>query len=145
MNNEWRTLGASDWDVTPEERETLYADWTVYRDGQEANGLCGDIVDFRTGFKCGFEAAGKENAQLREKLAAVEKQVQCGATGLLYAEPILSQLWGIRERFDEEMQNHLKEALAQVRRSSNDIRKLAIIDGTTPLDSMELEGIGNEN
>lgn len=72
-----------------------------------------------------------EHAALKAKLAvAVEVNQQlrcaleCAANGLLYAEPVLSQLHGIKERFDKEMQEHLHEAVLQVRRSQNDVRKI---------------------
>jgi hypothetical protein len=64
---------------------------------------------------------------LTAKLAVANQMIQCGANGLLYAEPVLSMMWGIRERFDSEIVHHLRDALAQVRRSQNDLRKLAKI------------------
>lgn len=56
----WRTDGASDWDLTESERGPCYTAWTVYRDGQEILGTCADLVDYRTGFKSGYEAGQRE-------------------------------------------------------------------------------------
>jgi len=67
----------------------------------------------------------EQTAELKAEVERLEKQLDCAATGLLYAEPTLSHLWGVKERLAVEMQEHLRTALQQVRRSQNDIRKLA--------------------